>query len=308
MKDTLSNNLKELRLQKLLTQEQVAEMLCVSSQTVSRWERGSSLPDALILPDIAKLYCVTVDDLFRESPRAYANLFQRLARVHIQTLRPEDFVRADAEFMKMQENDSISNEDLRLYALMHQHMMFYCKNKTIKLYDEVINNGQISPDESYFLAKCAKANFLTVMGNPDDFIAEQLKAVSQKPSCADELWVLLYAMYYAKRYDEAYEHYIIGKRKFPDSGKILAVGGDICRKLKRYDEAFKCWDKALKLDCNLLTSIESSKAFCYEELGDYEKAYELRLKIVKELKAKGLDVDAEIEGKRAEKCFKKIQM
>ena len=45
-----------------LTQEQVAEMLQVSAQTVSRWECGSTLPDAMTLPEIARLYGVTVDD------------------------------------------------------------------------------------------------------------------------------------------------------------------------------------------------------------------------------------------------------
>ena len=37
--------LKELRNQKGLTQEQLAEQFCVSSRTVSRWENGNNMPD-----------------------------------------------------------------------------------------------------------------------------------------------------------------------------------------------------------------------------------------------------------------------
>lgn len=56
-------NLRKLRLEKHLTQEQTAAQLGVSAQAVSRWETGATLPDVMLLPDIAKLYSVLVDDL-----------------------------------------------------------------------------------------------------------------------------------------------------------------------------------------------------------------------------------------------------
>ena len=37
--------LKELRLEKRLTQEQLAEQLNVSNRSISRWETGNTLPD-----------------------------------------------------------------------------------------------------------------------------------------------------------------------------------------------------------------------------------------------------------------------
>ena len=52
----LANNFKKYRTAKNMTQEQVAEVLHVNTQTVSRWECGTTLPDALTLPVIAKLY------------------------------------------------------------------------------------------------------------------------------------------------------------------------------------------------------------------------------------------------------------
>ena len=42
MNDNFSKNLRKLRLEKKLTQEQVAEKLGVSAQSVSRWETGVS--------------------------------------------------------------------------------------------------------------------------------------------------------------------------------------------------------------------------------------------------------------------------
>jgi len=43
MNDTISKNLRKLRLEKQMTQERVAEKLGVSAQSVSRWETGGSL-------------------------------------------------------------------------------------------------------------------------------------------------------------------------------------------------------------------------------------------------------------------------
>lgn len=79
MNHVLSANLKKFRLSKQLTQEQAAEALCVSVQTVSRWECGTSLPDVVKLPEIARFYCVTIDDLFRDAAVAYENYAQRLS-------------------------------------------------------------------------------------------------------------------------------------------------------------------------------------------------------------------------------------
>ncbi len=60
----LKIKLKELRTTRGMTQEAVAEYLGVSSQTVSKWERGLLNPDISLLPKIALLYRCTIDSLF----------------------------------------------------------------------------------------------------------------------------------------------------------------------------------------------------------------------------------------------------
>ena len=66
-------NLKKFRLSKNYTQEQVANHLNVNVQTVSRWECGTTLPDVLTLPVLARLYGVTVDDFYKKNSVAYNN-------------------------------------------------------------------------------------------------------------------------------------------------------------------------------------------------------------------------------------------
>ncbi len=60
----LNKKLRELRLARNLTQENVAEYLKVSSQTVSKWERGLLSPDITLLPKIALLFHCSIDTLF----------------------------------------------------------------------------------------------------------------------------------------------------------------------------------------------------------------------------------------------------
>lgn len=56
--------LKELRETKNHSQKSFGEMLGVSQQTVAKWECGTALPKAAMLPKIADLLGCTIDDLF----------------------------------------------------------------------------------------------------------------------------------------------------------------------------------------------------------------------------------------------------
>lgn len=60
---------KELRKKKSLTQVQLGELLKVSNRTISRWETGNNLPDHSILPELATLYVVSIDDLLAGESR-----------------------------------------------------------------------------------------------------------------------------------------------------------------------------------------------------------------------------------------------
>ena len=61
--------LKELRKEKGITQEQLADKLFVSRRTVSRWETGSNMPDLDVLVELADLYEVDLRDIFNGQRR-----------------------------------------------------------------------------------------------------------------------------------------------------------------------------------------------------------------------------------------------
>lgn len=63
MKLHIGNSIKYLRKEKDITQEELADILGVSYQSVSRWETGACYPDMELLPVISDFFGVTVDQL-----------------------------------------------------------------------------------------------------------------------------------------------------------------------------------------------------------------------------------------------------
>lgn len=83
MKLSIGENIKLFRKAKDITQEQLAEMLNVSSQSVSRWELGICYPDMEFLPMLAEIFEITVDKLLgvdniaeKKKVDEYLNRFQ----------------------------------------------------------------------------------------------------------------------------------------------------------------------------------------------------------------------------------------
>ena len=63
MKLQIGENIRSLRKEKGITQEKLAELLGVTSQSVSRWESGAGYPDMDQLPGLASLFEVSMDTL-----------------------------------------------------------------------------------------------------------------------------------------------------------------------------------------------------------------------------------------------------
>lgn len=57
----LSENLKKYRILKNLTQEDIAQYLGITPQSVSKWERGESYPDITFLPALANILETSID-------------------------------------------------------------------------------------------------------------------------------------------------------------------------------------------------------------------------------------------------------
>lgn len=65
----IGKNIKSFRRRCGFTQAYLAERLGISVQAVSKWENGTSLPDIMLLPEIARVFGVSIDELFSEDKK-----------------------------------------------------------------------------------------------------------------------------------------------------------------------------------------------------------------------------------------------
>ncbi|MBQ7943290.1 MAG: helix-turn-helix domain-containing protein [Lachnospiraceae bacterium] len=99
---SLGGNIQFLRKQKRMTQEQLAERMQVSRQTVSRWESDEVIPELNKLVDMSELFSCKLDALIRENMAALEDIYSEvritrmkpftMARYVMVTPNPEDDV------------------------------------------------------------------------------------------------------------------------------------------------------------------------------------------------------------------------
>lgn len=305
MMAVFSKNLKRFRLAKHLTQEQAAEALGVSAQSVSRWECGTTLPDVAMLPRIARLYCVSIDDLYKENSVAYDNYAQRLGAVYESTGKIGDFVRADQEYRKLLRSGDYTTEDLRLYGVLYQLLMEESREQAMALFDRVLNQGQDADRETYWRTMRQKLYLNCISGKGDEAIREQLVRLEENSTEINE-WICVIAAYqFCGRFAEAEAKMESALKRFPADPCLYVFCGDVYAGLKQYEQAFRFWQKAYELDDSFVDALYSM-GFCYEELGDYRKARELWERLAQKMEDKGWDIEANYPRTLAQRCAARI--
>lgn len=127
--------LKELRSEKELTQEQLADHFCVTRRTVSRWETGNNLPDLDILCEMSDFYDVELRELLDGE-------------------RKDSKVDKDLEETVMKVADYSNDDKLRLTKRMHY--LFIAGLVTFIIFMVLYFNGM---DDNFFGGVCLGVSF-----------------------------------------------------------------------------------------------------------------------------------------------------
>ncbi len=305
MMNTLALNLRRLRQESQLTQEQAASRLGVSAQSVSRWETSVSLPDVMLLPEIARLYGVLVDDLFKPSPKGYENNALRLLAVFERTGKHEDFMAASAEFEQLIRSGAATADDWRSYGVIHEYMVSTCTQKALEAYDHALSMSRSSDPEMYYRTLRQKIQLRSRLGQGQACIAEQEASLKAHPDIAEE-WICLAAAHFmASAYEQALHVCRQAIERFPEEGLLYVYAGDSFRALKRHEEALDAWETAARLDERFLDALYST-AQCQEELGRYNEACQTWMDIARRLNERGLEVEARWPEEMALKCRERL--
>ena len=107
---SIGANIKRKRLERELTQEEVATQIGVSFQTVSKWERGEGYPDIEMLPVLANYFSVSVDELLGvsepEKKRKYDDINRKWKENNLNGLHSEN-VKLMKDALKIFPNDAL---------------------------------------------------------------------------------------------------------------------------------------------------------------------------------------------------------
>ncbi|MBE6654487.1 MAG: helix-turn-helix domain-containing protein [Ruminococcaceae bacterium] len=289
-----SENMKRFRTEKKFTQEYVAQKLCVTAQTVSRWECGTTLPDVLMLPEIAKLYGIIVDDLFKKHSVAYDNYAQRLSVLYELSRDPEDFLRCRLEYKKLMKAGELSVYDKWNYGWLHSDMMYICKKEALKWFDEVLSDKTDKNSLPYRRAADMKMGMMFAFGKGEEIIKERQREMDEAGGNLDEReWLLLIDAYdNAKQYEKALSLCNEAMKKFPDNWEVYTSTGNVYQNMGKYEEAIAFYEKTGELGTYFCDE-KYGIAMCYRELEKFKEAYQLYLDIADIHRKNGYDLEAE---------------
>ena len=150
----LDKKIRQLRFKAGYTQEQLADRLGVSPQSVSKWENAVSMPDITILPQLAEVFGVTIDDLFDLSTEQKFNRIEN--RIDLEDELSQDVFIEYEEFLKQQlTNEEHKIRATEMLALLYWHRLNSFGKKAATYAKEAIRMAPGKKECQWILQKAA---------------------------------------------------------------------------------------------------------------------------------------------------------
>ena len=112
--------IKKLRTERGITQEELANRMCVSFQAVSKWETNATTPDIAILPQLALFFGVSIDTLFSMNRDDYIERISKMIRDEY-SIAPENFLWAERYLKGMLSEENQNNNARILLVELYEH-------------------------------------------------------------------------------------------------------------------------------------------------------------------------------------------
>lgn len=139
----LGKKIRQLRFKAGLTQEQLGEKLGVGAQAVSKWENAVAMPDIALLPQLAEIFGVSIDDLFDLTLEQRFNRIEN--RMDIEAELPQDVFREYEDFLKTQlSSGQHQKRATELIAYLYWHRMNAAAEKVRRYAKDAV---RMNPEE-----------------------------------------------------------------------------------------------------------------------------------------------------------------
>lgn len=137
LNDIIGANIRRLRLQGNLTQEKLADILCVSHQMISKYENGSTAPDIDILVKLSGLFKISVDAICGTEDSCREKHIHELIQKYtvVKCSKHSDLQEIYQAFLKESDDyrtdDRILNVELTLLSALHDSIENEIQHKDI---------------------------------------------------------------------------------------------------------------------------------------------------------------------------------
>ncbi len=271
----LGNKIKQLRYKAGMTQEQLAERLGLSAQSVSKWENMISMPDITLLPRLAGIFGISIDELFDLTTEQKLNRMENCMEIEAEL--PGDLF---LEYEKYLNEQLAAGKDrariLSLLAHLYHHRMESDAKKVSRFAQEAMRMTPEKKECQWLLQKAENAVIWDWnAGNHAgmiDFYKELIRNDRETPHTPLPYYYLIDNLIADHRTKEAGE-YLAALQKLPAHRPFLIPIYRAHIALAEYDE--KKADGIIE-DAMTVYSQEGDFLFeaaqYYARKGEYEKA------------------------------------
>ena len=263
MKLYIGENIKQLRGELSLTQEQLAARLGYTAQAVSKWENGATAPDIALLPLLAQALGVSIDTLFAPCKTAYRHRGERLLAAYESDKNDEESYRAaKLEYEKrLPDNDP---EDHLSYAYLHEMRGWQYLKKAEAGYTRAFELGSDK-------ALRQRIHLLRRQSRDGENIEACRALLAERPDDVYAHIALAMALCTPKEEQSAWEVAHNAMERFPPNAILLCYAGHIRQALGDDTHALELWRQACAADSEVSDALYSI-ACLYSDTGDKENA------------------------------------
>jgi len=282
MKLWIAENIKNLRGELSLTQEQLAGRLNCTAQAVSKWENGATAPDIALLPLLAQALGVGIDALFAPCKTPYRHRGHRLLAAYESDQDDEESYRAaKAEFEKrLHENDP---RDIKSYSYMLELRGWRYLKRAEAGYKRAIELGgyKFQGQLNGLLAK---------LGRAGEGVEQSRALLAQRPDDVDAHMLLACALQGAGQFEAAWEAARAALERFPQNALLLCCAGDIRRDMGEHAHALKLWRQSCAADLEYADALYSIACHHYDQ-GSREENRAAWQDVIDWLEARGYEAE-----------------
>lgn len=260
----IGNAIKKLRVERGITQEELANRMGVSFQAVSKWETNATTPDIAILPQLALFFGVSIDTLFSMNQDDYIERISGMIRDEY-SIAPENFLWAE-RYLKGLLSEEIQNNNARVLLVeLYEHR----ENRDSLTCGRLCEEGLlIEPSNVALIGKLTR---IREMRDESDRLTDFLEALYSKNKQNEILAETLITAYIKNgRCDDAASLMLTLKQR----PMFDIYRGDIELATGRKDKAVEIWRSVVtanKSDSRLVFEIAER----FKKIGDTDTALQL---------------------------------